>query len=47
MKTKLMSLVAKIMSSAVTLVLVTAVANANSTCLFLSYQPDVPEELAD
>lgn len=47
MKTKIMSIVAKIMSSAAALVLVTAVANANSTCIFLSYQPDIPEELAD
>lgn len=47
MKTKLMSIITKIMSSAAALVLVAAVANANSTCLFWSYQPDIPEELAD
>lgn len=47
MKTKIMSIVAKIMSSAAALVLVTAVTNANSTCIFWSYQPDIPEELAD
>lgn len=47
MKTKIMSIISKIMSSAVALVLVAAVANANSTCIFLSYQPDLPEDLLE
>ena len=45
MKVKVMSIIAKIMSSAAALALVVAVANANSTCLFWSYQPDLPDEL--
>ena len=45
MKVKFMNIVAKIMSSAAAVALVVAVTNANSTCLFWSYQPDVPEEL--
>lgn len=45
MKVKLMNIVTKIMGSAAALALVIAVANANSTCVFWSYQPDMPEEL--
>lgn len=45
MKVKIMSMVAKFMSSAAAIALMVAVANANSTCIFWSYQPDVPEEL--
>ena len=40
-----MSIVTKIMSSAAALALMIAIANSNSTCVFWSYQPDVPEEL--
>lgn len=47
MKAKIMNVVTKLMSSVAAMVLVTAVANANSTCLFWSYQPDVPEELSE
>lgn len=47
MKVKFMNAIAKVMSSAAALALVVAVANANSTCIFWSYQPDMPEELAD
>lgn len=43
MKVKVMNIIAKIMCSAAAMALVVAVANANSTCLFWSYQPDVPE----
>lgn len=43
MKVKLMNIIAKIMSSAAAMALVVAVANANSTCVFWSYQPDIPE----
>lgn len=45
MKVKIMNIVAKIMSSAAATAIFVAVANANSTCVFWSYQPDVPEEL--
>ena len=45
MKVKLMNIITKIMSSVAAMTLVVAVANANSTCVFWSYQPDVPEEL--
>lgn len=45
MKVKVMNIIAKIMSSAAAMALVVAVANSNSTCLFWSYQPDLPEEL--
>lgn len=43
MKHKVMNIVAKVASFAATMVLMVAVANVNSTCLFWSYQPDVPE----
>lgn len=36
---------AKIASSLVMLVTMCAIANVNSTCMFMAYQPDVPEEL--
>lgn len=45
MKAKFMNIVSKIMGSAAAMALVVAVANANSTCVFWSYQPDMPEEL--
>lgn len=45
MKVKLMNILAKVMSSAAAMALVVAAANANSTCVFWSYQPNVPEEL--
>lgn len=45
MKVKVMNIIAKIMSSAAAMALAVAVANSNSTCLFWSYQPDLPEEL--
>lgn len=45
MKVKIMNVIAKVMSSTAALALMVAVANANSTCVFWSYQPDVPEEL--
>lgn len=47
MKNKVVNIISKIMSSAAALALVVAVANANSTCLFWSYQPDLPDELND
>ena len=45
MKVKIMSVVSKVMGSVAAMAIVAAVANANSTCLFWSYQPDVPTEL--
>lgn len=45
MKVKIMNIVAMVMSSAAAMAILVAVANANSTCVFWSYQPDVPEEL--
>lgn len=47
MKGKIMSMVANFMSSAAAIALMVAVANANSTCIFWSYQPDVPDALQD
>lgn len=43
MKKRIMVIISKVMSSAAALALVIAIANSNSTCLFWSYQPDVPE----
>ena len=45
MKVKIMNMIAKIMSCTAALALMVAVSNANNTCLFWSYQPDMPEEL--
>lgn len=45
MKNKLMSFVAKIMGSVATMAIMVALGNANNTCIFWSYQPDVPDEL--
>lgn len=47
MKVKLMAIITKIVSSAAALTLLVATANANSTCIFLSYQPDMPNDLLD
>lgn len=45
MKNKLMNFVAKIMGSVAAMVIMVALGNANNTCIFWSYQPEVPEEL--
>lgn len=45
MKVKFLNLVTKIVNTAVAMALLVAVANADSTCLFWSYQPNLPEEL--
>ena len=45
MKAKIKSIVSKLMGSIAAIALVAAVTNANSTCLFWSYQPDLPDEL--
>lgn len=35
----------KLVSCITTLAILTATFNVNTTCLFMSYQPDIPEEL--
>lgn len=47
MKAKITNMIMKLAGSVAALAMVCAVANVNSTCLFLLYQPDVPEELAN
>lgn len=47
MKSKLMNFVAKIMGSVAGIAIMVAVGNANNTCIFWSYQPDIPEELSE
>lgn len=45
MKAKIMNGLVKLAGSVAALAMVCAVSNLSSTCLFLTYQPDVPEEL--
>ena len=45
MKARIMNGIMKLAGSVAALAMVCAVSNLNSTCLFLTYQPDVPEEL--
>ena len=45
MKATIRNLLMKIASSAATLAILCAVFNVSSTCIFMSYQPDVPKEL--
>ena len=45
MKNKLMSFIAKIMGSVATMAIMVALGNVNNTCIFWSYQPDIPIEL--
>lgn len=45
MKAKVLGLISKIAPVFASLALLVAVSNVNSTCLFMAYQPDVPEEL--
>ena len=45
MKAKIMNGLMKLAGSVAALAVVCAVSNLSSTCLFLTYQPDVPEEL--
>ncbi len=35
----------KLASSVVTMIVMCAAMNVSSTCMFMAYQPDVPEEL--
>lgn len=45
MKSTLTSIILKISGLIASLAMVVAVGNVNSTCLFVSYQPDIPDEL--
>lgn len=45
MRAKAMLFLTKLASSVAALSVLCAVSNANSTCLFWTYQPDIPEEL--
>lgn len=45
MKSKFMNIIVKIMSCAASIAVAIAVANIDTTCVFWSYQPDVPDEL--
>lgn len=45
MKAKLHQWIVRIATSAAALAVICAMNNVNSTCMFLSYQPDVPEGL--
>lgn len=45
MKTKIYGLLWKILSGTASLALVLALNSVSNTCCFLSYQPDVPEDL--
>lgn len=43
--TKIRQMLIKFASAMAALAVMVATFNINSTCLFMSYQPDVPEEL--
>ena len=45
MKAKIKNVLMKLAGSVAALAMVCAVSNLSSTCFFLTYQPDVPEEL--
>lgn len=45
MRARIQWLLSKIPASLAALALLCAVSNVSSTCMFLTYQPDVPEEL--
>ncbi len=45
MKNKLVNIMRKFGACAASAALLLAVSSLTSTCLFMSYQPDVPEEL--
>ena len=47
MKAKTRNLIWRIMSCAASFALVLAINSVSNTCCFLSYQPDVPEELRE
>ena len=45
MKTKMQNLIRTLLCSTASLALLLAVNSVSNNCCFLSYQPDVPEEL--
>lgn len=45
MKTKMLNLIRTLLYSTASLALLLAVNSVSNTCCFLSYQPDVPDEL--
>ncbi len=45
MKLQIRGILMKIATSMAALAVLCAVSNVNTTCMFLTYQPDVPEEL--
>lgn len=45
MKVKIQRLLCKILSCTASLALIMAMNSVSNTCCFLSYQPDIPEEL--
>ena len=45
MKTKMQNLIRTLLCSTASLALLLAENSVSNTCCFLSYQPDVPEEL--
>jgi len=45
MQAKIINVLMKLAGSVAALAMVCAVSNLSSTCHFLTYQPDVPEEL--
>ena len=47
MKSRIQQLLSKIPASLAALAMLCAISNVNSTCMFLTSQPDVPEGLTD
>lgn len=47
MKSRIQQLLSRIPASLAALATLCAISNVSSTCMFLTYQPDVPEELKD
>ncbi len=47
MKGKIKNMASRVMGFVAAMVCMVAVSNANSACLFWSYQPDLPDELAN
>ena len=47
MRTRIHRLLSKVPASLAALAVLCAVSNVSSTCMFLTYQPDVPEELKE
>jgi cyclic lactone autoinducer peptide len=45
MKVKVLNLLQKLATPLAALAMMVAIGNAGSTCLFMAYQPDMPDEL--